>query len=204
MGLSISSFSSFSAMAAFGAFMVVSDGAVAADVDGNFAVRGFGSVSCGEFIDIADTGEAEPLLAYASWLQGYLTARNQTTEGTFDTLPVYRPQEMLTLLRAICARNGDVLLETAANGAVELFAETRSDVASELLILERDGQEAAVRSAVLAQVQERLREGGYYNSAVDGVYGSGSAVAIAAYQAATGLPETGLPDLATLVELFTE
>lgn len=178
--------------------------AFGADQSGNFAVRGFGSARCQDYEAAARENNSEALLAYASWLQGYFSARNQMAVGTFDTVPIYQATELLTLLRSVCARSENLLVENAASEIIDLFEAAYTSEPSEVLTLERDGARATIRSATLTQVQQRLRDLGYYDSAVDGVFGDRSATAIERFQAQAGLPETGLPDLATLVELFIE
>jgi peptidoglycan hydrolase-like protein with peptidoglycan-binding domain len=55
----------------------------------------------------------------------------------------------------------------------------------------------ADREAV-AHVQTQLAQLGYYRGAIDGVWGTESRAAIAAFQRASGLAPTGQPDQATL------
>ena len=69
---------------------------------------------------------------------------------------------------------------------------------------EQQGQaEAAVRDYTTA-LQQSLRDAGYYDGAVDGVYGPATVDAIEALQKAHGLPATGTVDKATAAALQSD
>jgi peptidoglycan hydrolase-like protein with peptidoglycan-binding domain len=59
----------------------------------------------------------------------------------------------------------------------------------------------ALSPVALRQVQIRLREGGYYTGAVDGVWGPGSQAALVRMQQTRGLPVTGRIDPASVQAL---
>ena len=65
-----------------------------------------------------------------------------------------------------------------------------------LVILLAPSASAAVywgsRGETVRQVQKKLRQWGYYDGDVDGVFGQGTRSAIMAFQAAKGLPCTGV------------
>jgi N-acetylmuramoyl-L-alanine amidase len=54
-----------------------------------------------------------------------------------------------------------------------------------------DAAQAQMSQAEIRQVQERLKELGYYDGAIDGIYGPNTAEAIREYQQAQGLAVTG-------------
>ena len=58
--------------------------------------------------------------------------------------------------------------------------------------------------AEVRQVQERLKELGYYEGDIDGIYGPKTAEAMRAYQQAQGLPVTGALDQETAQALQIE
>lgn len=178
--------------------------AIAADADGQFSVRGFGSISCQDFISVVEENDTDALVAHAHWLQGYFSAHNRKKPETFDTVPVYRAQDILTLVRSVCERIPEQPVEAAANASVNLFERVHVTADSEVTTVENDGRQTSVRKGVIAEVQQALSDMGYYDSEVDGLFGRKTATAISNYQGETNLPETGLPDLATLVEIFTE
>ena len=65
-------------------------------------------------------------------------------------------------------------------------------------------QAAAAVSAYTAAIQEDLANAGYYQGAVDGVYGPQTVAAVEALQQASGLPVTGTVDKATAEALQVE
>ncbi len=69
---------------------------------------------------------------------------------------------------------------------------------------EQQQQAAAAVSAYTAAVQQDLADAGYYQGAVDGVYGPQTVAAVEALQQANGLPVTGTIDKATADALQSE
>ena len=59
------------------------------------------------------------------------------------------------------------------------------------------------KGAAVSQLQARLKELGYYASAVDGIYGSGTAGCVRSFQARNGLAQTGVADSATQAALYS-
>ncbi|MBR4457936.1 MAG: peptidoglycan-binding protein [Clostridia bacterium] len=59
------------------------------------------------------------------------------------------------------------------------------------------------RGDAVRTLQAALRNLGLYTKAVDGVYGSGTAAAVLAFQRSSGLPATGIADSATQLLLLT-
>ena len=57
--------------------------------------------------------------------------------------------------------------------------------------------EPQMSQAEIRQAQERLKELGYYEGAIDGIYGPNTAEALREYQQAQGLPVTGTFDQET-------
>ncbi len=58
------------------------------------------------------------------------------------------------------------------------------------------------RGALVKQLQERLKELGYYHSAVDSSYGAQTVNAVKAFQKKNGLSQTGIADTATQKKLY--
>lgn len=175
---------------------------LAMDSEGNFAIRGVGSATCTQFVATYDEGETAGILRVIHWMQGYFSARNKIQDGVFDAVPVYNPDQVASLINAVCRNNRDARIETAAHGIIALFENAWLSSPSDLVSLDQGGASLEIRSAILAQIQQALADRGLYSSSVDGVYGARTAEALRRYQAAEGFSETGLPDLPTLVELL--
>lgn len=176
--------------------------ATASDINGNFAIRGIGSAQCDQYTATYEEGETEVLRRVIHWMQGYLSARNKTTEGAFDTVPTYRPEDILALINAVCVENPEIRIEAAANGVLSLFEPTWISESSELSVLSEGGRRLPIRNAVLGQIQQALSDAGFYDADVDGVYGKRSAKALQNFQEKRGIEATGLPDLPTLLTLL--
>lgn len=175
--------------------------AFSADVNGNYALRGVGSASCVDYTQALETNPAQAQV-FVAWMAGYITARSRNSEETFDVLPLISGADVAGLLRVVCVQNSDASVETAIDAAIRLFEPARVSTDSPLLELEHEGREVSIRTTTLAQVQSALKDGGYYNSTVDGVFGRGTRLAIQEFQSAQGLVENGLPDADTLVALL--
>jgi len=103
------------------------------------------------------------------------------------------------------------LMNLPANTWTDLStAETSAPVPVEYVVEYHD-QQVGDYSWSVVQIQSRLMQLGYLdsssdsaleNTAADGVYGKGTASAVAAFQTAVGLPATGIADPYTQLELF--
>ncbi len=73
----------------------------AADADNRFSVRGLGTTSCGEYLELRgnDAGDSEP---FAHWLTGFLTAYNWLQPETFDISAQYKSAGLLIWLDYYC------------------------------------------------------------------------------------------------------
>lgn len=103
------------------------------------------------------------------------------------------------------------LLGLPANTWTDLSTAETSAPAPVKYVVEYRDQQVGDHSWSVVQIQSRLMELGYLDSssdsalegtAADGVYGNGTAGAVAAFQTAVGLPSTGVADVATQEALF--
>lgn len=178
--------------------------ALAADADGEFAIKGAGSQTCTAFTAAWDGGTAD-LALYAGWVDGYLTGVNQFTAETYDMAGWQTPETLLGLTRQICgAVPGETRFMDAFYQVQRLIAPTRLTAASPLVALTHQGQSLLAYEAVVRRMQDRLAALGYPTGTADGRFDPETAAAIVAFQTARGLPATGLPDQKTLFELFRE
>ena len=72
----------------------------AADTNGEFVVKGVGSKTCSDFVEVAAQGSRE-LSQYLGYVNGYTSAFNQINENTFD---VWRWQSTDTILLLLLNR----------------------------------------------------------------------------------------------------
>lgn len=174
--------------------------ALAADVDGNYSVRGVGSQSCSDFIAAVqeDRANAQP---YVGWLGGYVTGLNRQLEDTFDLSYVLNTEHLGELVARLCAQEPEMLFETAAARIGNFMHEHRVRQASEIIQVSMDDQQVTLREDVLERFIARLADLGYLDSA-DTEFDETVGTAIASFQTDNELTETGLPDVFTLVTAF--
>ncbi|MBM3516687.1 MAG: peptidoglycan-binding protein [Alphaproteobacteria bacterium] len=85
---------------------------------------------------------------------------------------------------------------------IQALAPTRLRIRSESLDIKEGEQSITLFRDVLRAAQDRLKEFGYYTGTPDGAFGPATRAALQAFQRERKLAETGLPDQATLYELF--
>ena len=87
----------------------------AADENGQYLVMGLGNSSCKSFLNEDEAGAAY----YISWLAGYMSSYNHTTEDTYSVLGATKSVlELETWLRDYCAFNGAESFENAARNLI--------------------------------------------------------------------------------------
>jgi hypothetical protein len=177
--------------------------AVAATEDGDYAVRGIGSESCGHFIERLQSDERVPAVAL-SWLLGYSTALNRNVEGAFDLSPLTDPAAILHIVVGLCEQYPDVAVETAASQVLGGLALARLTMDSPVVETRSGDRVANVRHETLRRMQEALIERGHLNGGADGIFGPRTEVALRAFQQEQELEESGVADSATIVRLLVE
>lgn len=100
-------------LAACVAALAFAGAASAATADGNFSIKGAGGVPCGTITADLASGKASPN-EVATWLMGYITATNRTTDDTWDITGANGIDGFATAAMAYCANHPEALLETAA------------------------------------------------------------------------------------------
>lgn len=180
--------------------------ASAADAAGNFAVRGVGGQTCGQFVELVGATDPQTkrdaVLVYESWLSGYLSRTNRGTPDTFDASPIVNSRDMLTLLLRQCQRQPEALVETMAAGVIDALLPAGLSTQSELITVSDGERSRSYRQATVVRVQERLIELGHFQGSADGRFGPSSGVALQKFQESAGLEQTGFLDLDTLIRLL--
>lgn len=187
----------------FGLLAAFCIAANAADENGAAAIKGAGQVSCSTYTETV-SGQQQQALQFVGWVEGYVTAINVLQDGTFDMAPWQDSLFLATLLQRHCNDNPDEPFHVAVLKLIRTFSPQRLAEQSETISVSHDGQEVRVYEAVLKRVQNVLINKGILAGPADGIYGAYTQEAISAYQAGAGLPQTGLPDTATLRRLFFE
>jgi hypothetical protein len=143
-------------------------------------------------------------LILTSWILGYLTASDRLVKDTFDATPVMAPEALTAMIVGVCQKYPDARVETVANTVLTQLATAR--VMHESPVVEaRDGDRVVpIRKSTLIAVQTALQKNKLMKDPADGNFGSSTEAALKQFQKSQNLPETGLPDPATVVRLLVE
>jgi len=182
---------------------IAGSAALAADSDGNFAIKGAGLQTCENFLAAYSTRSTD-LGLYSGWIDGFLTGQNQYREGVFDLASWETSQILLALTQSSCAQ---VPPETLfIDGFAQVLRLIRPDA-----ITEQDTASAAklgdrvvvLYDDVMIRMKVALAAAGYTPGDVTtATFTNEAASALKAFQADKGIIESGLPDQRTLYELF--
>lgn len=173
----------------------------AADSEGNYAIRGLGSMECSSFLQ---DFEADPASGgdYSEWISGYLSAMNRVSEQTFDVSYIASNLEVAELVGRICLTRPEVRVEAALDGLLELMNSSKVELESDLVRVALSETSVTVRQSVLEEFVGVLVRDGYLETSR--AYDDSVRDAVLVFQEERDLPTTGLPDFNTLVSAFSE
>ena len=199
-----------------GALMAVSGWALAADADGKFAVKGAARTTCEHYSKAYEERTESPnrYVIYTGWLEGYLSALNERTPGTYDLTSFESTQLLARLVYANCQRDVSMPFFNIARHMAAALKVTRIPSFSDTVVVqgkvEIEGQAAPheitlrMYKETVRRLQNNLRSVGYFSEPIDGVYGDALRAAMRKYQTANSLTVTGLPDQLTLLKLLRQ
>jgi peptidoglycan hydrolase-like protein with peptidoglycan-binding domain len=139
-----------------------------------------------------------------SWILGYLTASDRLVKDTFDATPVMMPEALTSMIIGVCQKYPDARVETVANTVFSQLATARVMHESPVVEARAGDRAVPIRKATLVAVQTTLVKNKLMKEPADGTFGNSTEVALKAFQKSQNLPETGLPDPATVVRLLVE
>ncbi len=178
----------------------------AADGAGQFSVRGIGGQTCAVWADILDGQDQnqrrEGIMAFQSWIAGYLSAVNRNTPDTYDAMPFIDMVNVMAIVVTECRANPSELAESTIYRVVTAFSPSRVQTESPLVTVTDDGVQKVYRQETVMLVQQRLIDRGLLNGAADGMPGAATADALRAYQTQVGLPSTGEMTVDTVFQLL--
>ena len=172
-----------------------------ASKSGKFAVRDVGRETCERFV-AARSERSELYGLFRGWIAGYLTAYNSMAEDTLDIAPWQTTELLAGLLDNYCKKNPQISFVRAVNGLINSLKPKRLRGGPENVEAKSGDRSITVYRAIMRRAQQNLAERGFYESAVDGLYGKASRDAFEAFQRDKGITVTGLPDQETLYRLF--
>lgn len=174
----------------------------AADVNGQFAIEGGGLQTCQRFLE-AGRGGSPDYAAYGGWIEGYITAQNQSIEGVFDLTPWQNTITLLSLTGSICQQMPpDTRFIDALHQLIRQLVPTALRSESDLVALRAGASGTVLYKATVASLQLALKARGSDIIDPQGEFGASTSRAISDWQKANGLEQTGLPDQKILFDLL--
>ncbi len=189
------------AAAALAASCLWSASAQSASADGQFAVKGIGVRSCGDFAKDY-TEKSQNNLVFAGWLDGYVTAYNRLQSGNFDAAPWQSTSLLLAMINNHCAANPDERLFSVVQALLGFFSNQSLNATSPSIEVAAGENKVKVYRDVLRMAQQALVAAGDYAGTPDGVFGPKTRAAFEAFQERNGLTKSGLPSQETLYRLL--
>jgi hypothetical protein len=181
--------------------LALAPGSQAADKQNRFAIEGVGLLTCADY-SAARQARSPLYHQFGGWMNGYLTGVNRYVPSTFDMVP-WQSTAMLThWLAEFCEKNPEVQFIRAVTALANRLSDRRMPAYSEMLTLSAGGHQVRIYDRVLRRVQRRLIELGYPGVEENGLFEQPMRDALIKYQGEQGLPETALPDPATLAKLL--
>ena len=178
-------------------------GASAADKDGRFAVRGAGFATCEHYIR-AHQLKANEWYVFYGWLDGYLSAISEKTDGVFDVAPWQSTELIAEVLRNACSQDSTQYFLPVMRGVTQEFGKFILANAEERMSVEVGKQNALVYPSTVKNVQQVLSDRGYYKGDVTGQFTPDTQAALVAFQTRHGIPVNGIPGPVTLWALLVE
>ena len=173
----------------------------AADTGGRYAIKGFGQMPCSRFSEAREKREPAYLIL-GGWIEGYLTALNQTSAETYDLTSFESTDLLAGLIDRHCRKNPEHRFADVVRAMAQRLVEFRLQEYSEIVTVEVEDNKSTIYAETVRRMQRALTELGHYAGEIDGQYGEPMIVAVREYQGAIGTEPTGVPDQITLMRLF--
>lgn len=178
--------------------------AAAADAKGAFALHGVGALTCKDVTGALLKGDTSIRTTLASWMLGYVSAMNRIDAGTYDVTPVQIPDALVNMVVGICQKDADARVETITYAVFHAFDPAKTTAESPEIQVTANGQVTTLRKDSLMAVQRYLVAQKLLHGNADGTFGSETEAALHTFQQKQNLPNTGLPDPATVVRILIE
>lgn len=178
----------------------------ASDVHGKFAVRGAGAGSCQQLLagvkETDEKGKREVVIHYMSWIDGYLSYINRVEKNTFDVVPLAQSQDVLAVVVSQCGSQPNALVETVLLQVIVGFSKAKVQNESPFVTIKAGELAGNMRKETLVAIQSQLIEHKLLKGKADGEFGKNSIKALKDFQKSVNLPETGYPDVNTIIKLL--
>ncbi|SFG11281.1 peptidoglycan-binding domain-containing protein [Neptunomonas qingdaonensis] len=172
-----------------------------ADAENRFMAKGAGLASCDRFLNAAELKNKE-YYNYGGWVEGFITAFNQLRPDTFDVAPWQSADYLIAIVTGYCIKNENASFYQATAYVVKALDSQRLKNFTPLLTIRVGNESMLIHQEILVKTQKFLLDSGFYEKNVSGVFNKETEVALKKYQKEKLLKQTGLPDHATLINLF--
>ena len=167
-----------------------------------FAIKGAGGSSCVDYLTVARDEGNNRLGQYVGWANGYYSRLNQEESTTFDIAPWQSGRLLYLLLAEYCTQNLDRSFGEAVYALGETLAAQRLTTQSPMRTYRVGEAEVALYEEVMRRVQQRLNVLYASNLEVNGDLDDRTVEWIKRLQSEHRLERTGVPNEATLMQLF--
>lgn len=181
--------------------LFISQGAVAADDNGQFGIRGAGLISCAMY-EQERKAQDQVYLLTAAWVDGYITGTNQHAADTYDIMPFETTELIAAVLGEHCKENPDSSVFAVLSSLLKTVYDDRLIVRSDKTDVVIGQRTASMYVEVLKKVQNKLASKGFYSGKINGHYDPPTIDAMKAYQQSIDFNPTGFPDQLTLWKLL--
>ena len=177
----------------------------AADAQGSAALYGAGGIRCQVLTQNPQFDQlpgGKPTVI--AWMAGYLSASNVERTNTFDLSPVADEEFLYGLVKQDCRMHPEFIIQQTFANIINRLSVAKTYSRSPQVQVHNDFGTVIVRQDVITQMQKYLVGKGLFKGYVDGKYTPALLASVKSFQAANKLPETGLPDAATIVKTIVE
>lgn len=182
--------------------MLTGQEAAAATQAGDYAVRGPGAKSCTAYLAAIKNNESTALQEFHSWMGGYISGFNRTTEGVFDVWPYGGVGSFGDVVASVCDANREHTLDVIVGEVITNLEDLYLARSSGIAAIENSGVRMQVRKGHIRRIQGQLKRRGRYGGETDGLYGPRTKEALEGFQKEHGLEVNGLPDFKTSMLLL--
>lgn len=173
----------------------------AADKNSQFAIKGIGLSSCESFVEARKT-QSPRYFQFGGWVNGYLSAANRYEQDTFDLVSWQSTGMLSASLARFCEQNPDLPFVRAVALLLNTLGPDRLSTQSDLIEARIGEASVFIYRATLRRVQQSLVGKGHLAGKPSGEFDESTRQALQRFQEANDLETTGLPDQATLAQLF--
>lgn len=168
-----------------------------------FVIKGAGIKKCSAFTALVDSKNDDVKL-YAGWLEGYLTAINEQNSEIYDITEFQSTSFFLRQIYKYCEQNEADNFYTVAKSIVDAIRNRSVTHKSKLIFIKYKNNGLFIYDSVLIKAKKELARLGYLlqHRANSSKIEAEEISSIKGFQKYKGIPVTGLPDEATLMELF--